>query len=93
MISLLARPKLAEKAKLRLDHKTNQYVLLYPEKGLLLNRTGSAIVLFCTGEHTVETIIERLCQEHEPAARSTVETEVLSFLETLASRGLLRVEP
>ncbi len=92
MIALLARPKLATKARLRLDHITNQYVLLAPEKGLALNRTGSAISQLCTGEHTVETIIERLRLSHPSAERALIEAEVLTFLQSLLDRGLLEVE-
>lgn len=93
MIARSAFPKLADKAKLRLDKKTNQHVLLYPEKGLALNRTGAAIVLLCTGEHSVEQIIDRLQREHEQAPPAVIENEVLAFLETLLGRGLVRVDP
>jgi pyrroloquinoline quinone biosynthesis protein D len=93
VISLDAIPKLADKAKLRLDRKTNQYVLLYPEKGLVLNRTGSSIVQLCTGEHTVAAIVDRLHQEHDKGDRSVIEAEVLAFLEMLVARGLLWLGP
>jgi coenzyme PQQ biosynthesis protein PqqD len=93
VIPLSAKPKLADKARLRLDQKTNQYVLLYPEKGLALNRTGSSILLFCTGEHSVKDIVDRLHQEHATAERQIIENEVLTFLETLAARGLIRMDP
>jgi coenzyme PQQ biosynthesis protein PqqD len=93
MIPLSATPRLADKAKLRLDKKTNQYVLLYPEKGLALNRTGSSILLLCTGEHSVEAIVDRLWREHQEGDRQTIQAEVLAFLETLASRGLIRTDP
>ncbi|HEY3592384.1 MAG TPA: pyrroloquinoline quinone biosynthesis peptide chaperone PqqD [Polyangiaceae bacterium] len=93
MIALDAKPQLADKAKLRLDRKTNQYVLLYPEKGLVLNRTGTSIVQLCTGENTVSDIVDRLHGEHQEAERPVVEKEVLAFLETLLGRSLLRLEP
>jgi coenzyme PQQ biosynthesis protein PqqD len=93
VITLSAKPKLSDKAKLRLDPKTNQHVLLYPEKGLALNRTGSAILLFCTGAHSVKDIVDRLHEEHDKAERQVIEKEVLAFLETLLARGLIRMEP
>ena len=93
MIPLDAVPRLADKVKLRLDKKTNQYVLLYPEKGLVLNRTGSAIAKLCTGEHSVADIVEHLVQEHESGDRAVIEPEVIAFLEALAARGLLRLLP
>jgi pyrroloquinoline quinone biosynthesis protein D len=93
VIPLEAKPRLADKVKLRLDKKTNQQVLLYPEKGLVLNRTGSSIAELCTGEHSVDAIVERLVQEHEKGDRAVIEPEVLAFLEALLARGLLRLEP
>ncbi|MGC4089888.1 MAG: pyrroloquinoline quinone biosynthesis protein PqqE [Polyangiaceae bacterium] len=57
MIDPSARPKLASKAKLRLDPKTNKQVLLYPEKGLELNATGGAIVSLCNGELSFAEIV------------------------------------
>lgn len=92
MIPLSSRPKLATKARLRLDHITNQYVLLAPEKGLALNRTGSAISQLCTGEHTVEAIIEQLGLSHPSAERSLIEFEVQAFLQSLLDRGLIEVQ-
>jgi pyrroloquinoline quinone biosynthesis protein D len=93
VIALDATPRLADKVKLRLDRKTNQYVLLYPEKGLVLNRTGSAIAQLCTGEHSVHAIVDRLHQQHENGDRSVIETEVIAFLDALLARGLLRLDP
>ncbi len=92
MIPLLSRPKLATKAKLRLDRIANKYFLLAPEKGLALNRTGSAISQLCTGTHTVQAIIEELCSSHPSAERALIESEVLAFLQSLLDRGLIEAE-
>ena len=92
MIPHFARPRLAPKAKLRLDRITNQFVLLAPEKGLALNRTGSAISQLCTGELTVEAIVETLSQAHPSTERAKIESEVLSFLQELLERGLIVVQ-
>lgn len=93
MIPLAARPRLASKAKLRLDHVTRRLVLLVPEKGLVMNRTGSAISELCTGEHTVDAIIEALGAAHPATNRAKIQSEVLSFLQSLLDRGLIVVEP
>jgi coenzyme PQQ biosynthesis protein PqqD len=92
LLELSQKPKLAPKAKLRLDAKTGKYILLYPEKGLLLNATGAAILKLCTGDHTLSQIITRLASEFqsEPAA---LEPEVLTFVQGLPDRGLLQAEP
>lgn len=88
---LASRPKLAAKTKLRLDPKSGKHVLLYPEKGLLLNPTGAAILTLCTGEHTLAAIVEMLAAQFqsEPAR---LEPEVLAFVQGLLERGLLQAE-
>jgi len=91
-LDLAQKPKLAPKAKLRLDAKTGKYILLYPEKGLLLNATGAAILKLCTGDHTLESIITRLATEFQ-SERAALEPEVLTFVQGLLDRGLLQAEP
>jgi pyrroloquinoline quinone biosynthesis protein D len=91
-LSLELKPKLAPKTKLRLDPKTGKYILLYPEKGLLLNPTGAAILKQCTGEQSLSTIIGVLALEFKSEAQ-VLEPEVLSFVQGLLERGLLQAEP
>ena len=89
MIADDARPTLAAKVRLRWDRRASRYMLLYPERGLVLNATGADIVQLCTGEHTVGTIVDQLAGKYarEPAE---VAREVHAFLTRLAERGLLR---
>ena len=89
MIADDARPTLAAKVRLRWDRRASRYMLLYPERGLVLNATGLDIVQLCTGEHTVGTIVDQLAGKYarEPAE---VAREVHAFLTRLAERGLLR---
>jgi coenzyme PQQ biosynthesis protein PqqD len=93
MITLEARPRLASKARLRLDKKTGQQVLLYPEKGLLLNPTGSRILALCDGDRSVRAIVDVLVGEHEGADEATISAEVMTFLGRLFDAGLVRTEP
>jgi coenzyme PQQ biosynthesis protein PqqD len=90
-LALTLRPKLAPKTKLRLDPKTGKYILLFPEKGLLLNPTGAAIVKLCTGEHTLAAVIGLLAAEFEKEP-AELEPEVLSFVRALLDRGLIQAE-
>jgi coenzyme PQQ biosynthesis protein PqqD len=83
------RPRLAAKARLRFDRKGQRYMLLYPEKGLVLNDTAAAIVKLCTGEHTVLAIIDTLAGDYADRPRERIEREVLTFLQALAERGLM----
>jgi coenzyme PQQ biosynthesis protein PqqD len=91
-LSLDLKPKLSPKCKLRLDPKTGKYVLLYPEKGLLLNPTGAAIVQRCSGEHTLSAIILALSLDFAGDAER-LKIEVLEFVSGLIDRGLIRAEP
>jgi len=85
-----SRPTLAAKARLRWDRQTSRYLLLYPERGLVLNPTAADVVQLCTGEHTVGAIVDRLAVKYAPQARESVEREVVAFLGQMAERGLIR---
>lgn len=89
MISAETRPRLAAKARLRFDRKGGRYMLLYPEKGLVLNDTATAIVKLCTGEHTVQAIIDSLVSAYGAPPREAIEREVVGFLSSMADRGLV----
>ena len=89
MITAETRPTLAAKARLRWDRQASRYMLLYPERGLVLNPTAADVVQLCTGEHTVSAIVERLTQKYVTQPAEKVERDVLTLLERLASRGLI----
>lgn len=90
MIHLTAddKPRLATKARLRFDRKSGRYMLLYPEKGLVLSPTASEILALCTGERTVGDIVATLVAKYSPGGEA-IEEEVFEFLGAMASRGLL----
>ncbi len=87
-----SRPRLASKARLRWDRREEKYLLLYPERGLLLNATAADIVQLCTGEHTIEEIVGRLAEKYPGKAREEIEQEAMAFLAQIATRGLLDIE-
>jgi pyrroloquinoline quinone biosynthesis protein D len=64
-------------------------MLLYPERGLVLNATAADVVRLCTGEVTVAAIVDQLATKYGSQPRETLEAEVLTFLTRLAERGLL----
>ena len=88
-ISRDSRPKLAAKARLRYDRKAERHMLLYPERGLVLNATGTDVVQLCTGEHTVGAIVDQLAAKYGQGAPA-VEREVITFLTALTERGLVQ---
>ena len=85
-----SRPIVAAKARLRWDARTSRHLLLYPERGLILNPTAADVIKLCTGEHTVGAIVDRLAAKYAPQTRETVEREVVTFLVNMADRGLIR---
>ena len=44
-----SRPTLTRKARLRFDRISGEYLLLSPERGLILNGPASEILRLCTG--------------------------------------------
>jgi len=91
-LGLELKPKLAPKTKLRLDPKTGKYILLYPEKGLLLNPTGAAILKLCDGQRSLSEIVATLAEEFR-ADGALLRVEVLGFVQGLLDRGLLQAAP
>jgi coenzyme PQQ biosynthesis protein PqqD len=86
----LARvPKLVRRARLRTDRKTGHEVLLYPEKGLVLNASAAAIARRCDGSRGIEQIARELSIEFGERDVAGVEREVRAFLRALDARGLL----
>ena len=81
-------PRLAAKAKLRFDRKAGKTMLLYPEKGLVLNDTAAETLKLCTGSLTVAQIIGELTAKYNQEA-SVVQKEVISLIASLADRGVV----
>ena len=75
---------LAKKARLKWDEREKKFMLLYPERGLLLNETAAEIVKMCDGSRTQEEIRAFFAPRGEAAS-----AEVAEFLEELRTRNLL----
>ena len=84
-----SRPRLAAKARLRYDRKSARYMLLSPERGLVLNPTAADVLQRCDGERTVGSIVAELARQYGHDVPK-VEREVLDFLQTMADRGLVQ---
>jgi len=89
MIERDARPRLASKARIRLDKQTGKQVLLYPEKGLVLNASGARILGLCTGERRFEEIVAALSADYTEGPVERLEADVEAFLRSLEQRGLV----
>ena len=93
MIAASARPKLSRKVRLRFDRHSQRHMLVYPDRGMLLNASGAAILELCTGELSFAEIVDRLHAQAAGATREQVEHDVRVFLESLLARTLIQLEP
>jgi pyrroloquinoline quinone biosynthesis protein D len=84
------KPSLRSGVRLRWDERENQYLLLSPERGLLLNPTAAEIVKLCTGKHTTEEIIIQVQMKFSEKTPSEIADEVTAFLNRMTGRGLLK---
>ena len=89
MTLITVRPRLSPKVHLRFDRRTGRHLLLYPETGLELNDTATAIARLCTGEWTIEDMVDHLIRAYDDVPPSEIRREVCEFLDILAVRGLL----
>ena len=83
------RPRLSPKVRLRFDRRTGRYLLLYPETGLELNDTATAIVRLCTGERTIDDMVDHLTGSYDDASPGEIAQGVRAVLGVLTDRGLL----
>jgi pyrroloquinoline quinone biosynthesis protein D len=63
-------------------------MIVYPERGLLLNESAAAIASMCDGTKSVAEIAAALAHELG-TSREPIERDVLAFVAALRSRGLV----
>ena len=70
-----------------------EVVILNLESGVYfgLNAVGGDIWNYIQSEHTIEEIIQHLLQQYR-VERSRCEAEVNALLQTMATRGLVKIE-
>lgn len=85
-----SRPKLAAKARLRFDRREQRFMLLFPERGLLLNDTAIEILQCCTGQCTIEMIVDILAAKHPTLPYESISNDVVTFISRLQLRGLIK---
>jgi pyrroloquinoline quinone biosynthesis protein D len=85
------RPKLAKKARLKWDAHEKKFMLLYPERGLLLNESAGEIVKLCDGTRSISQIVDALENKanRDVVAPGQIERDVNDLLEKLRERRLL----
>ena len=88
----VSRPTLAAKVRLRYDRQRDACFLLWPERGLLLNRSASEILQRCRGRHTLTSIVNALARQYPETPRQMIEHDVHRLIGDLSRRGLLTLE-
>jgi coenzyme PQQ biosynthesis protein PqqD len=81
-------PSLARGIKLRFDQARSAWVLLAPERVMMLDEIAVEILKRCDGEATVDAIIDDLARTFE-ADRTQVAGDVRHFLQDLADKGMI----
>jgi pyrroloquinoline quinone biosynthesis protein D len=87
-----SRPTLAAKTRLRYDRRRGAFFLLWPERGLLLNRSGSDILQRCRGHETLSSIVNALSEQYPHTGHHIIEEDVHRLIRELSRRGLLTLE-
>jgi pyrroloquinoline quinone biosynthesis protein D len=86
-------PHLQVGVRLRYDRHSGRYLLLSPERGLLLNASAAEIISCCDGKSRISELIVELARRgvSEPQAR----IDICALLSDLSDRGLvgLRATP
>ena len=82
-------PRIRRDARLRWDTREQKFLLLYPERGLLLNAAAHAVVELCDGEHSPENMAEALAARYAPGNPAELLPFVRSFLDRLRGLGLI----
>jgi pyrroloquinoline quinone biosynthesis protein D len=81
---LAATPRLSTKAMLKHDSVRDVELLLLPERVVLLNKSGAAILGLCDGSRTVRQVVDQL--EHD-FATTDLANDVMTFLKDARGRG------
>ena len=85
-----SRPRIAAKARLKWDRHGSKHMLLFPERGLVLNASAASILEKCDGVRTVAEIATEIAEatKEEPAR---IVAEVVAFLEALRKKALVEI--
>lgn len=84
-------PKLKKKVRIRFDEREGKWMLVAPERGLLLNATAKRIVDLCDGTRSEAEIVRLLAEEHTADSHDsrTIARDVSGLLDELRRRVLL----
>lgn len=83
-------PRLQVGVRLRYDRHSGRYLLLSPERGLLLNESAAQIARGCDGQRRIHDLVLQLVDAGVPEQRA--HEHVCGLLSALATRGLIGLQ-
>jgi len=89
-LTLQARPRLPRGVRLVHNEAQGGWVLLAPERVFKADAIAAEVVKRCTGEATLEAIVEDLAKTFK-APRERVLADVTALLQGLADKKLLEI--
>jgi pyrroloquinoline quinone biosynthesis protein D len=87
-LTAASRPGLSPHARMKDDTARGGWVLLAPERVLMLDAIAAEILALCDGTAEIGAIADELARRHE-AKREEVLGDVLEMLQGLRDKGLL----
>jgi pyrroloquinoline quinone biosynthesis protein D len=83
-----ARPRLADKARLKWDAVREKHLLLYPEGLLVLNKTAHDVLALCDGQLAVAEIVKTLATQYATDTEA-IAGDVKEILQRLAEKSFV----
>jgi pyrroloquinoline quinone biosynthesis protein D len=83
-----AKPRFRPHVKLSFDRRRERWVVLAPERMLVLDEIALEVLKRCTGDATLEDIIDGLAQSFD-APRAEIAADVTGLLADLREKGVL----
>jgi len=90
LLPVESRPHLAPGVRLHFDEIRQAWMLLAPERVLMLDETSLDIVQRCNGVTPVETLVDDLARAYS-ADRSEIDGDVRALLAGLIDKRVLQV--
>lgn len=90
ILAVESRPRLAPGVRLRFDATRQNWMLLAPERVLMLDETALDIVKRCDGNTDVAALIDDLAQSYS-ADRAEIYGDVQALLSDLVVKRILQI--
>ena len=90
IVSHVSHIRLGQRIRLSFDNAREQWVLLGPEKVIVLDEIAHNIISRCDGSNCVSDIIQQLSIEYD-ASTEDIQQDVLPLLQSLVDKKFLQL--